>query len=743
MKRIRVLPLLVTLALLVMLSLLVACTPATPQVVEKQVVVEKPVIQTVVVKEEVPVEKQVVQTVVVEKEKQVVQTVVVQQTVEKTVVQTVQVGTAAQESPFLSWDLKGAEVITDTAKMPKKFNEAPMLAALVKDGKLPPVEKRLPEDPLVLQPLEAIGKYGGTIRMASFNNNAETMNRPSSMDKLIFWDATGQKLVPSLASSWEVSEDGKTTTIHLRKGIKWSDGEPLTSEDFRFWWEDIYHNTDMNADLMTDTATPSGQGSFKVIDDYNFQYIFLDPYYMFPEVLAAPFSSVGTGRTQAMWPPTGGPDHPAHYMKQFHPKYQTKEKLDQLIKENQVTTWVELYNLKVDWTLTPESPVTGPWRTVQPMKSTAWILERNPYFWEVDTEGNQLPYTDQWFLTSVTSMETTNLKAVAGEFDFQYRDLTIATLPSLLENGAKRGYKVYLDPVTSGCSFCIYFNQSYEKDKEVAKWLTNVDFRRALSMAIDRDQFNEVFYLGLGRPGSQVVDESSPENPGKDYRTLWSTLDVAKASEMLDKIGLDKKDSDGYRVRTDDGKRLTLTILGPTDPPDYAQKYEMLQQQWKQVGIDLAMNMVPYDTWGKINQTNESQLNSYTNWGTERLWGEATATGRNVTFTATSAEIGPAFGDWYSTGGKKGREPTDPLIKQVAEEYTKGWTSPVDERNKLGQDIWKTAIDQQWTVGVVGGFAYWPRLANIDLGNIPQAVCFASYCRFPATSRPETFFWNR
>jgi len=736
----------VLLTVVLVLSFLAGCAPTTPQIVEvvKEVPVEKIVKETVVVKEEVPIEKKVVETVVVEKEKKVVETVVVEK--EKTVVETVvvEVGPKAQESPFLSWNLEGGTVITDPAKTPKTFKEAPMLAALVKDGKLPPVEERLPKEPLVVQPLDMIGKYGGTIRMAVFGNNPETMNRPSSMDKLIFWDATGAKMVPSLAKAWEVSEDGKTTTVYLREGVKWSDGEPFTTEDIRFWWDDIYHNTDIFGTLAPDTATESGQGTFEVVDDYTMKFVFQDPYYMFPEVLAAPFSVVGSGRSLSIWLNYYGPIVPAHYLKQFHPTYTSKADLDKLIAENNVTTWVELITAKNDWSLNPDSPVLGPWKTVQPMKTAAWILQRNPYFWEVDTEGNQLPYIDEFFLTSVSNMETTNLKAVAGEFDFQYRDLTIATLPALLENGAKRGYKVWLDPsLAGGSGMVVYVNQSYDKDPEIAKWLTNVDFRRALSMAIDRDEFNEVFYLGLGRPGSQVVDESSPENPGPEYRTLWSTLDRAKSNELLDKIGLDKKDAQGYRLRTDNGQRLTLEILGPTDPPDYAKKYEMLQQHFKQVGIDLQLRLVPYDTWGEINGQNEAQLNSYTNWGTERLWGEATAAGRNVTFTAPGAEIGPAFGDWYYTKGAKGREPTDPLIKQQQELYTKGWTMPIEERNKIGQQLWATAIDQQWAIGVVGGFAYWPRLANVDLGNMPDAVCFASYCRFPATARVETFFWNR
>jgi peptide/nickel transport system substrate-binding protein len=720
------------LAILVILALaLTACAQATPQVVEKIVK------ETVVVKETSVVEKVVEKQATVVVEKQVTKEVV------KEVTKVVEVGQKAQTNPFLSWDLKGGTVVTDPAKMPKAFKEAPALAALVKDGKLPPVNERLPKEPLVMQPLEKIGKYGGTIRMAVFNNNPETMNRPSSMDKLIFWDATGNKLVPSLAKSWEVSADGKTTTVNLRQGVKWSDGKPFTTADIKFWWDDIYYNKEIYPSLSPDTATPGGQGELVVVDDYTLKFVFKDPYFMFPEVLAAPFSVVGSGRSLSIWLPNYGPIVPAHYLKQFHPKYAAKADLDKLIKDNKVTSWVELITLKNDWSLNVDAPVLGPWKTVQPMKTAAWILERNPYFWEVDTEGNQLPYIDQFFLTSVSSMETTNLKAIAGEFDFQYRDLTVANLPALLENGAKRGYKVFLDPVTSGSSFVVYVNQSYQKDPEIAKWLTNVDFRRALSMGIDRNEFNQVFYLGLGRPGSQVVDESSPESPGKEYRDLWSKLDVAQANALLDKIGLSKKDAQGYRLRTDNGQKLTLEILGPTDPPDYAKKYEMLQQHWKKIGIDLRFNIVPYDQWGVINATNEAMLNSYTNWGTERLWGESTATGRNVTFTYQDAEIGPAFGTWYATKGAKGIEPKDPLIKQVQELYTKGWTSTLEERNKLGQQIWKIAIEQQWGIGVVGGFGYWPRLANNDLGNVPTAVCFASYCRFPAAARVETFFWNR
>ena len=129
--------------------------------------------------------------------------------------------------------LEGAEVVTDPARYPKTFKEAPELAELVKAGKLPPVQERIGHDPLVVKPLREIGKYGGTWRRG-FTGPFDTSNghRAAQNDKLLFWDYTGTKLVPNIARGWEVSPDGKVTTLHLRRGMKWSDGRrspPTTS----------------------------------------------------------------------------------------------------------------------------------------------------------------------------------------------------------------------------------------------------------------------------------------------------------------------------------------------------------------------------------------------------------------------------------------------------------------------------------------------------------------------------------
>ena len=196
------------------------------------------------------------------------------------------------------------------------------------------------------------------------------------------------------------------------------------------------------------------------------------------------------------------------------------------------------------------------------------MLERNPYFWAVDTEGNQLPYIDKVLMTLGENLEVINLRAIAGEYDYQDRHMDMAKLPVFLENQAKQGYTVRLDPGTSGATQCVFFNQTYEGDAEIAKWIKNADFRRALSMGIDRPQLVETFALGMAQPGSVTPSTDSAYCPGPEWRTKWSVLDIA-ANALLDKVGLDKKDPEGYRLRTDGKGRLRLEwmVTGGTMVP--------------------------------------------------------------------------------------------------------------------------------------------------------------------------------
>lgn len=173
-----------------------------------------------------------------------------------------------------------------------------------------------------------------------------------------------------------------------------------------------------------------------------------------------------------------------------------------------------------DWSRNPAVPVLGPWRTVEPLNKTAWVMERNPFYWAVDTEGNQLPYIDRVVMTLAENLEVLNLRAMAGEYDLQERHIDIGKLPVLLENQTRGNYKVRLDLALNGADAIYHFNQSFDGDPEIAKWLRHADFRRALALAIDRKQLNETFWLGVATPGSAAPGESLPYFPGADRKSV-------------------------------------------------------------------------------------------------------------------------------------------------------------------------------------------------------------------------------
>src|SRR6185503_7858450 len=454
--------------------------------------------------------------------------------------------------------LEGAEVVTDLARYPKTFKEAPQLAELVKAGKLPAVAERIGQDPLVVKPLREIGKYGGTWRRG-FTGAFDTSNghRAAQNDKLLYWDYTGTKLVPNIARGWEVSPDGRVTTLQLRRGMKWSDGHPFTADDVVFWFEDVYQNKELVPTPLTVMTINGKPIAIKKVDAATVQFVAPDPYYALPIVLASVW---GIGHHARFGRDALGGFAPAHYMKQFHPKYASKADIDKKVAEVNVNSWVTLFKNRNNSCVNPDLPVVTPWKTTSPINTPRFVLERNPYSIWVDTAGNQLPYIDRVQMTLGENLEIINLRAIAGEYDSQARHIDIGKLPVLLENQQKGGYRVYLDPSDQGADVGLFCNTSFDKDAEVAKWLSSRDFRIALSHGIDRQQINETFVLGLGQTGSAAPGDRTPYFPGPEFKTLHAAYDVKKANEMLDKLGLDKKDAEGYRVRTDGGGRLQIAL---------------------------------------------------------------------------------------------------------------------------------------------------------------------------------------
>lgn len=639
--------------------------------------------------------------------------------------------------------LEGPELVLDPAKWPKKFSQAPLLADLVKQGKLPPVEKRIPEEPMVVKPVHSIGKYGGTWRRGFTGpGDGENGNRIVSTDKILFWDYTGNKVMPCLARDWKVSDDGRVIAILLRKGHKWSDGHPFTADDFIFWYEDVYLNKDLQPTPNPDFMVNGKPGTLRKRDDYTVVFEFPDPNYLFVDILAGSTAMGGGQATQQHFNRTMGAYMPGHYLKQFHSKYVSREEVDRKAKAAGFDGWVSYIKNRWDWRLNPELPVLGPWKTVSPINTPNWALERNPYYYGVDTQGNQLPYIDRISMTLAENLEVLNLRAIAGQYDLQERHTGLAKLPVFLENRGKGNYDVRLDPALNGSDATLQTNQAYEADPEIAKWLQTRDFRRALSLGIERDQLNETFWLGVGTPGSVAPAESLLYSPGPEWRKKWSTHNPKQANELLDKIGLSKKDGEGYRLRTDGKGRLRLELLtaaGAFIP--HTQIAEMIKEQWKKIGIQADVKEVERSLFFTKIKGNEHQISIWLNDGSEVLY---LFPRHALPVDPVEAMLGHPIADWYASGGAKGKEPKDAELKKALELFRTAAGKKTQERYKIAQEIWKIMVDNQFSIGTVGQSpaAMGVRIVSKKLGNIPSRQVNAQHARTPNSSHPATFYYK-
>ncbi len=641
--------------------------------------------------------------------------------------------------------LEGPTIVTDARTFPKAFKEAPMLAEQVKGGKLPAVDKRLPEPSqlFVVKPLREVGKYGGNWRRAFTGpGDHENGNRIVSADKILTFDYTGTKIMPSLARDWKVSDDGKTTTIYLRKGAKWSDGKPLTADDFMFWYEDIYLNKNIVPTPFFEFQINGKDGKMRKVDDYTVAFEFPEPYAFFVYQLAGS-TGIGAGlATRGAFQNWGGAYAPAHYLKQFLPKYSSEDAANKKAKDLGFDNWVSLLRNRYSWALNPELPVMTPWRTVSPINTPTWSMERNPYFWAVDTAGNQLPYIDRITLTLAENAEVANLRAIAGEYDIQERHMHLSKLPVFLENAKKGNYTVHLDPGLNGADVALHMGMAYNADPEIGKLIRTKDFRHALALGIDRDQLNEAFWLGVGTAGSVAPQPDTLYAPGPEWNKRWGTYDLKQANELLDKVGLTKKDGDGYRLRPD-GKgrvRLEMITVGGQFVP-YTQVGEMIKQQWKKIGIDVDIKELERNLAFTRDNNNENQIITWANDGSEMLF---LFPRHALPVDAAEAHMGMAYAKWYASNGTAGTKPEDPEMLKAFDLFRGAFGMKEDDRVKAGKEIWKIIAEQTWSIGTVGQSPAFMgvRLVKNNMGNVPDRQTNAQHVRTPYSSMPITFYFK-
>jgi peptide/nickel transport system substrate-binding protein len=482
------------------------------------------------------------------------------------------------------------------------------------------------------------------------------------------------------------------------------------------------------------------QGRIEKVDDTTVSFVFEDPYPLFLTILGGTtFMGSGHMTNRGFH---GGAYAPAHYLKQFHPTYTPQAELDQMASDENVEDWVALFRLKNQWYLNTELPILGPWRCTEPINTPNWVMERNPYYYEVDPEGNQLPYLDGIQMTLAENLEVLNLRAIAGEYDLQERHTDIGKIPVFLENMEKGNYSLHLDPGAYGSDATLQVNHSYDGDPEIAKWLQTTDFRRALSLGIDRDQLNETFWLGVGTPGNVAPSPDVPQSPGEEWRTKWATLDIAQANQLLDGIGLTDKDDEGYRLRTDGNGRLRLEIFAISGAfVPFPRIAESIAQQWKDIGIQLDVSELERSLGFTRMRNNEHQLFMWANDGSELIY----AFPRHaLPIDPAEAMLGPLIARWYVTNGEEGMKPTDENMIKAIELFDAASGQDTEESNKTAQEIWKILVDNVFSIGTVGisPAVMGIRVVKNTMGNIPQREVNMQHARTPQSSHPATFYFK-
>ncbi len=717
-------------------------------VVEKEVeVAGETVIQTVVVEREVEVAGEtVIQTVVVEKEVAVEVEKVVEVEVERVVEvekEVIVIPTPEPvrvDSPHITADVSPNEWPTiydengNLFPKPDSFQEAPLLAARVAAGELPPVEERLPENPLVLQPTRGIGKYGGTwYRGFTGPADGQNMERPLK-DHLLFYEVSGLTVQPNIAESWTQNEDATEFTFTLRKGHKWSDGHPFTTADIMFWVDHMLHNEELNPSKPAWTQKGGETLQFEAIDEQTFKVTSPEPYAPFVTLIA----SVIVAGQHTRGDGGDGLYAPRHYLEQFHPDFVGEAEANRKAEEAGFENWYTYFLDRNHANANPDAPMLTAWRVTGSINTNEWSFERNPYYFAVDTEGNQLPYIDNVVLTLAQNLEVLNLSALAGNYTVMGRHINIAKLPLFLENAESVGYRIQFWRQPQSGIANIYVNESWDGNAEIQSFLQNVEFRRALSLGIERDQINEVFFLGIGATSGLCQGYPDPDNPGKYIGEDDVQFNPDRANAILDELGLDQKDGDGFRLLPS-GERLVIQLPSVAAAfEDYPGINEMIARQWEvNIGVRAEVQTLERGLHGDRALLNELMT---TNWESSPR-STTLITPQHLLPVGGGGNTGRLYGDWHQSGGENGIEPPNPLIKEQMDLYDEAQSTAGPARyNEILQRVVELNCLNVNPITTVMNKPTYVAIIKNNVRNIPNPLPFSYHNQTSGNGFPEQWW---
>ncbi len=616
----------------------------------------------------------------------------------------------------------GASLMAAQYIGPSSLNEA------VQNGKLPPVADRLPLNPRVIN-LQSMGRkpgrHGGTWRMLIGKSKDIKLVPLYGYSRLIGFNEKFE-LEPDILAAYEV-EEGRIFTFHLRKGHKWSDGHPLTTEDFRYAWYDMLTDKKLGRSGLRNVLLVDGKGpKFEVLDETTVRYTWDAPNPNFLPSLAAPIPIY-----LAM---------PAHYLRQFHKKYQTKEKMAQLLKENRVSKWHKLHKrmAREKKASNPNLPTLAPWVNTIAPPSDLFVFKRNPYFHRVDENGNQLPYFDEVTM-SVGTGSLIPAKAGAGDVDLQARNLNFVDYTHLKLGEKRNNYSVKLWKSGKGSAVTLLPNLNV-KDPVWRKTLRDVRFRRAMSLGIDRHEINQILFFGLARESGDTLLPQSPLFDEK-YQKAWSAHNPQLANKFLDEMGLVKRDGDGYRLFPN-GNRVEIIVETAGENTLQSDILELIQDQWHAIGLKLIIRGSQRDV---MRRRAIAGLAVMTIWnGLDNAVASPDMAPYELIPSSQSNLQWPQWGIYHASEGKKGEKPDLPAVSELLK-YANMWkhAASTGEKAEFWNRILDIYSDQVFSIGIVNG-ALQPVIVNNRIQNVPEEAIYAySPTSYFGIYLPDTFWFTK
>lgn len=590
-----------------------------------------------------------------------------------------------------------------------EYNEAPMLAEKVAAGELPPVEERLPKEPMVVEPLNSVGTYGGTLRRGitgpnDFNNYTRFM-----YDALLRYSQSGYEIQPKLVRSMTSNDDFSVWEINMLDGAKWSDGSPFTSADILYWYENVLLNEELTSSIPTWLKNEDGTVvEMTAPDEYTVRFTYKNPV---TTIMAEIANMDNKDAQMSMF-------QPSEYMKQWHPAFTDKAQLEAKAKEMSFDSWTQLYkNMELPFR-NPARPVMTPWMSVNTINDPVYTLVRNPYYVAVDTEGNQLPYVDQIDMITYQDSNALNMAVIQGEIDLQDRHVIMGNLPVLLEQAEATGkYTVRLWTTFGGADAVLAVNQYYP-DMKYRELLSNHDFRYALSVAIDREEIIESAFMGIGEARQGVPRSTHPYYPGDEYAYYATEYDQDAANKILDDLGLTNRDAEGYRTFAD-GSRIMIEINWVPQFANWGDIAQMVSEDWKGVGLDGVV--VERERTAAFALRDDNKLMT-------EIWNEDTTgfpfTGSPKFDPRNSWNTGLTFAiavrDWVASDGKEGEAPTADFAR-IMEIVDIAKTKSEEEKVELAHELFQIWSKGLYEIGIAGltPMIQGVGVVNINLENLP------------------------